>query len=145
MPSIQSISSSLKLILFKNIQNMYPKAIAAGSRVTKGGKKSVAKRPKLWECHYSVEGEVVDIQDRESSVVFIFHHPLFRLLLLEAQAIPAGVTHKSIQHGQDTLLSEKEIVLESDRRELESGLHHSPVQSYYTDSHFSWCLNLLLC
>lgn len=121
---------------------MYPEAIAAGSRVTKG-EKSVAKRPKLWECHYSVVGEVVDIQDRKSSVVFIFHHPLFRLLL-EAQAIPAGVTHKSIQHGQDTLLSEKEIALESDRRELESGLHHSPVQSYYTDSHSSWCLNLLL-
>lgn len=109
---------------------MYPEAIAAGSRVAKGKNNLLQGRPKLWECHYSVLGEVVDIQDRKSSVVFIFHHPLFRLLLLEAQAIPAGVTHKSIQHGQDTLLSEKEIALELDRCELESGRHHSPVQSY---------------
>lgn len=82
-------------------------------------------------CH----GEVVNIQDRKSSVVFIFHRPLFRLFLLKVQAIPAGVTHKSIQHGQDTLLSEKEIAVESDRHELDSRLHHSPARPYYTNSH----------
>lgn len=74
--------------------------------------------------------EVVGTQGGKSSVVFIFHLPLFRLFLLKIQAIPAGVTHKSIQRGQDTLLSEKEIAPESDRCALDPRLHHSPVQSY---------------
>lgn len=103
MPSIHSISSYLKLTLFKKkIKICTQKPLL----LDQGGKNICWKlRPKLWKCHYSVESKVVDIQGGKSSVVFIFHLLLFRLFLLKIQAIPAGGTHKSIQRGQDTLLS----------------------------------------